>query len=73
MELKATLQGVKTAIGEAASKGATSFFDGIKYTSKGLEQMKGGPGEFHSFPEAVKAFEGSGTIRSVTGGDNVVR
>ena len=35
--------------------------------------MSQGVGEFHSFPEAVVAFEKSGTIRTVTGNDGVVR
>jgi filamentous hemagglutinin len=38
-----------------------------------LEQMRQKPGEFHSFPESVTAFEGAGTVRSITGGDGVVR
>jgi len=35
--------------------------------------MKRGAGEFHSFPESVTAFEKAGTLKSVTGGDGVVR
>jgi filamentous hemagglutinin len=35
--------------------------------------MRRGPGEFHSFPESVKAFEGAGTVRTITGGDGVAR
>jgi hypothetical protein len=57
----------------ATSKGATSFFEGTQYTPKVLKQMAGEAGEFHSFPEAVRAFEGSGTVRAVTGGDGVTR
>lgn len=52
---------------------ARSFFEGTRYTPKVLKQMRGGPGEFHSFPESVTAFETSGTVRSITGGDGVVR
>ena len=35
--------------------------------------MKGKPGEFHSFPESVQAFESLGSVRTITGGDGVVR
>jgi filamentous hemagglutinin len=31
--------------------------------------MEGGVGEFHSFPESVTAFEGSGSVSAITGGD----
>lgn len=31
--------------------------------------MQGDPGEFHSFPESVTAFEDSGTITEFTGND----
>ncbi len=50
-----------------------SFFEGSRYTSKVLKQMEGGVGEFHSFPESVTAFETAGKVRTVTGGDKVVR
>jgi RHS repeat-associated protein len=56
----------------APGKGG-SFFEGTQYSQKVLQQMEGGAGEFHSFPEAVKAFEGSGTVSPITGGDGVVR
>jgi hypothetical protein len=65
-----TASGATLASESAASK---SFFDGTRYTDKVLTQMSKGPGEFHSFPESVAAFEKSGTIRSVTGGDGVTR
>jgi hypothetical protein len=48
---------------------AESFFEGATYSSKVLQQMEGGAGEFHSFPESVKAFEDSGTVTPITGGD----
>jgi filamentous hemagglutinin len=35
--------------------------------------MKGGVGEFHSFPESVTAFENAGTVKTISGGDGVVR
>lgn len=59
----------------APAQGASSpsFFEGANYTPKVLRQMKGGVGEFHSFPESVTAFENAGTVRSITGGDGVVR
>jgi hypothetical protein len=39
------------------------------YSEKVLQQMQGGVGEFHSFPESVMAFEDAGTVTNVTGGD----
>ena len=68
-----TVGAASFASSRAASKGGSSFFEGTQYSNKVLQQMKGGPGEFHSFPDAVKAFEGSGTVRTVTGGDGIVR
>ena len=59
------------ARGAAAAE--SSFFQGARYSEKVLEQMRRGPGEFHSFPESVKAFEGAGTVRTITGGDGVAR
>jgi len=56
--------------GQAVEKG---FFGGTKYTQKVIEQMKKGVGEFHSFTESVTAFEKAGTIKTITGGDGVVR
>lgn len=53
--------------------GAKSFFEGSRYTPKVLKQMEGGVGEFHSFPESVTAFENAGKVRTITGGDKVVR
>jgi hypothetical protein len=35
--------------------------------------MSKGAGEFHSFPEAVVAFEEAGTVAAIKGGDGVVR
>ena len=56
--------------GVAAENG---FFQGSRYTQKVLEQMKNGADKFHSFPESVGAFERAGTVRTITGGDGVVR
>lgn len=68
---------IKEAVGgQAARSVATAenrFFQGTRYSQKVLEQMGRGPGEFQSFPESVTAFEGVGTVRSITGGDGVVR
>ena len=61
------------ARGAVAAKTAPSFFEGASYTQKVLKQMRGGVGEFHSFPESVTAFESAGTVRTITGGVNVVR
>jgi hypothetical protein len=56
-----------------AAKTAPSFFEEATYTPKVLQQASRGAGEFHSFPESVAAFESSGTVRAMTGGDKVVR
>ena len=64
--LEATAQGVAPAVEK-------SFFEGTQYTQKVLTQMQGGVGEFHSFPESVTAFESAGSVRTITGGDGVVR
>jgi len=61
---------IATRGGQAVEKG---FFGGTKYTQKVIEQMKKGVGEFHSFTESVTAFEKAGTIKTITGGDGVVR
>jgi RHS repeat-associated protein len=71
---EAAAEGAVTAGEAAAAKGATtSFFEGTSYTAKVLRQMQGGVGEFHSFPESVRAFESAGTTRAITGGDGIVR
>lgn len=54
-----------------AAKGGSSFFSGTKYTNKVLGQMKTEP--FHAFPESVTAFENSGIISTIKGGDGVTR
>jgi RHS repeat-associated protein len=63
----------KTAEKEAAEAVTKSFFRGTQYSPKVLKQMKGGAGEFHSFPEIVKNYEVLGTVRKTKGGDGVVR
>ena len=47
-----------------------SFFDGTYYSNKVLAQMK--KGDWHSFPEEIKLFENSGTIRTFKGGDGQI-
>lgn len=67
--------GASLAMGAGAlAKGAEAakdFFSGTKYTEKVLGQMK--QGDFHAFPESVKAFQESGTVKQITGGDGVAR
>lgn len=50
-----------------------SFFDGTHYTDKVLNQMSGGAGELHSFPEIVRNFEANGAVKNIVGGDGVAR
>jgi hypothetical protein len=47
------------------------FFEGTKYSNKVLGQMK--EGDFHAFPESVKAFQGDGFISTIKGADGVTR
>ena len=35
--------------------------------------MQGGAGEFHSFPESVRAFESAGSVKPITGADGIAR
>ena len=58
---------------EGGGKQGTSFFEGTRYSDKVIGQMNRGAGEAHSFPESVRSFESLGTVRSVKGGDGVVR
>jgi hypothetical protein len=62
-----------SSLGRGAATAETSFFEGTSYTPKVLNQMRGGAGEFHSFPESVTAFESAGTVRPLIGGDGVAR
>ena len=48
-----------------------SFFEGTKYTNKVMAQMR--KGDFHAFPESVKAFESDGIITTIKGGDGGYR
>lgn len=69
--------GIATAAIQApfllAGFGEASFFAGAAYAPRVLGQMAKGAGEFHAFPEAVRAFESLGTVRNVKGGDGIVR
>jgi len=53
-------------------RGSGELFEGTTYSSKVLQQMKSGVGEFHSFPESVRAFEDAGAVRAIKGGDGQV-
>jgi hypothetical protein len=53
------------------AKAGSSFFSGTKYTNKVLGQMK--TEAFHAFPESVTAFEKSGVISTIKGGDGLMR
>ena len=55
----------------SATNTESSFFEGTKYSDKVLSQMK--KGDFHSFPEDVKTFEGNGVITTIKGNDGVIR
>lgn len=64
----------ETATGEASSlveANGQGFFSGSRYSSKVVEQMGKGAGEYHSFPESVTAFEENGSVSSITGGDGL--
>ncbi len=47
------------------------FFKGTKYSDKVLQQMK--KNDFHGFPELVKDLATDGTIKTIKGGDGIVR
>jgi filamentous hemagglutinin len=70
---EALIEAAEGLEGAATTAAKESFFDGTQYTQKVLTQMQGGAGEFHSFPESVTAFESAGSVRTITGGDGVVR
>ena len=54
-----------------APKKGGDFFKGTKYTDKVKKQIQ--QGDFHSFPESVKGFQGAGKVSKLKGGDGVVR
>ena len=53
------------------AKASKDFFAGTKYTEKVVQQMS--KDDFHAFPESVKAFQESGKVSKIKGGDGVVR
>ena len=61
--------GSRTA--STAGQKTGDFFAGTKYTDKVVKQMA--KGDHHSFPESVGAFQSSGKVTSLKGGDGVVR
>ncbi|MCB2215199.1 MAG: hypothetical protein KQH59_03975 [Desulfobulbaceae bacterium] len=60
--------GIKASRG---AKKANDFFEGTSYTGKVRRQMK--QGDFHAFPESVKAFQNQGKLSKITGGDGITR
>jgi len=75
-EIGAGAAGVTGTAGVAGLAGreagvARDFFAGAKYTDKVLGQMK--QGDYHAFPESVKAFQAAGQVTSIKGGDGVAR
>jgi len=70
--ITAALKGNEGPIEEDGALLEKSFFDGASYSDKVLQQMEGGFGEFHSFPESVTAFEDSGTATQFVGGDGQI-
>jgi filamentous hemagglutinin len=59
------------ALDETGVLAATGFFAGTRYTQKVLAQMA--QEDMHGFPESVRAFECSGVVSKLTGGDGIVR
>ena len=55
--------------GGARESAEASYVDDTFYSEKVTDPMDAGPGDFHSFPESVKAFEGDGTTASRVNGD----
>lgn len=55
------------------SKLRASIAPVVPSTMPSMFQMSQGAGEFHSFSESVTAFEGSGTVSEIVGGDGISR
>ena len=75
-EIGAGAAGVTGTAGVAGLAGreagaARDFFSGTKYTDKVLGQMK--QGDYHAFPECVKALQGACQVTCLKGGDGVAR
>jgi hypothetical protein len=58
-------------IAPKVESGNNDFFEGTKYSPKVLDQIQ--LDDFHAFPESVKAFQNSGNITPITGGDGIIR
>jgi len=58
-------------ITDKVGHGTADFFAGTKYTEKVIQQMK--QGDFHGFPESVKAFQDAGKVTKIKGGDAITR
>ncbi len=56
---------------ECGRKVPSDFFYKTRYTNKVMGQIK--KGDFHGFPESVKAFQKDGNVTTITGGDGVTR
>lgn len=71
VEAVGAVEGLVSSAAQLIRTAATpvSFFEGTQYGEKVLQQTEDGVGEFHSFPEAVTAFESSGTVSTITGAD----
>jgi RHS repeat-associated protein len=57
--------------GEGAGTAGESFFEGTSYAPNVIEKI--GQNDFHSFPEAVKAFESSGQVTEYANGYRMLR
>ncbi|MGI9279051.1 MAG: hypothetical protein ACR2PX_05390, partial [Endozoicomonas sp.] len=62
-----------TPVGTSVKKlcSTADFFKGTRYTDKVKLQMT--QGDFHAFPDSVEAFQDTGVITKLTGGDGVLR
>jgi hypothetical protein len=77
--------GVATTVGVSYANGVSpwtgnplftskqDFFEETSYSEKVLGQMEQGAGEYHSFPESVKAFQNAGNVKTITGADGITR
>ena len=57
----------------SSSQVPESFFDNTEYTQKVIKQMNSTKEDFHTFPKSVDAFENSGKIVRIVGGDGIER
>jgi filamentous hemagglutinin len=56
---------------ESVKPSTSDFFVDTTYSDKVLSQMK--EGDFHAFPESIKAFQEAGQVSKITGGDGIAR